>query len=184
MPRKILFRFLLPIAILLVVTLILCAVSTSGVLADCGTPPKSSCISCHTPDGPVEGMGEWNSIHLSQDICTNCHGGNGSTMDKNLAHDGIVAQPLNDIYTNCHSCHPADYIALSDQLAATLNVTPDSGATPTAIIVYVESGGSHSGGMTLSPDKIRSDPCLEILCIEHLDAGELGILFAWTGLAG
>jgi hypothetical protein len=152
MSRKILFRWLLTIAVLFVVVLIWCAVSTSPVFADCGAPPKSSCSSCHAPDGHVEGMGEWNSIHLNQDMCTNCHGGNGSTMDKALAHEDIVAQPLSDIYTDCHSCHPTDYMAKSAQLAASLNVTPESCATPTAFAIYDESGGSHTGNITASSD--------------------------------
>jgi len=150
MSRKILVRWLLTMALLLVVALIGCAVSTASVLADCGTPQKSSCISCHAPDGHVEGMGEWNSVHLSQDMCINCHGGNGSTMDKALAHQGIVAQPLSDIYTDCHSCHPADYVARSDQMAASLNVTPGCIATPTAIAVYSGSGGPQSRSITTS----------------------------------
>jgi hypothetical protein len=152
MSRKILFRWLLTIALLLVVTLIWGAVSTSRVLADCGTPPKSSCISCHAPDGHVTAMGEWNSFHLNQDMCTNCHGGNGSAMVKDLAHEGMVAQPLSDIYTDCHSCHPSDYIARSEKLAAVLNVTPDSCATPTAVAIYGGSSGSHTNGIAISSD--------------------------------
>jgi hypothetical protein len=148
MSRKSLIRWLLTIALLLVVTIIWFAISASPVSADCGTPPKSSCISCHASDGHVEGMGEWNSVHLSQDMCTNCHGGNGSTMDKGLAHQGMVAQPLSDTYTDCHSCHPADYKARSAQMAAALNVTPDCVATPTAFAISSGSGGSHTGSTT------------------------------------
>jgi hypothetical protein len=150
MSRKILFRWLLTITLIFIVVIICFAMSISRVLADCGTPPKSSCISCHAPDGHVTAMGEWNSVHLNQDMCTSCHGGNGSTMDKGLAHEGIVAQPLSDIYTDCHSCHPTDYQARSNQLAATLLVTPDSCATPTAVALYAESGGSHTGSTSMS----------------------------------
>ena len=150
MSRKNMFGWLLSIALLLGVTLIWCAVSASPVLADCGTPPKSSCITCHAPDGHVEVMGEWNRVHLNQDMCTNCHGGNGSSMNKDLAHEGIVAQPLSDIYTDCHSCHPADYIEKSTQLAAGLNVAPGSCATPTFSAIYDGSGGSHTGNISIS----------------------------------
>jgi hypothetical protein len=94
-------------------------------------------------------MGEWNTIHLNQDMCTSCHGGNASAKDKSLAHAGMVSQPLSDIYTDCHSCHPADYQARSNQLAATLNVTPESCTTPTINAVYAGSGGSHSGSTSI-----------------------------------
>jgi hypothetical protein len=150
MKKRILFRWLLTLCMLIGVTLAWCAVLTSHVSADCSVPPKSSCISCHAPDGHVTAMGEWNKVHLNQDMCTSCHGGNASAKDKSLAHAGMVAQPLSDIYTDCHSCHPADYQARSNQLAATLNVTPESCATPTAVAVYAGSGGSHPGSASMS----------------------------------
>ena len=150
MSRKNLFRWPLTMALLSAVALIWCGVATSRVLADCGTPPRSSCISCHSADGHAEIMGEWNSVHLDQDMCINCHGGNGSAMDEDAAHEGVLAQPLSDIYTDCHSCHPADYIARSDQLAAALNVTPDCNATPTAFAAHSGSGGPHTGSITTS----------------------------------
>jgi hypothetical protein len=70
-------------------------------------------------------------------------------MNKDLAHEGVVAQPLSDIYTNCHSCHPTDYIERADQLAATLNVTPDSCATPSTVAFHSASSGSHTGSTTI-----------------------------------
>ena len=161
MSRKNLFRWLLSIVLLLGVTLIWCAVSASPVLADCGTPPKSSCITCHAPDSHVEVMSEWNSIHLNQDICTNCHGGNGSSMNKDFAHEGVVAQPLSDIYTDCHRCHPADYIEKSGQLAVGLNVEPGSCATPTTSAIYNGSGGSHTD-------------------ISSTSSGGTGVISPWT----
>jgi hypothetical protein len=150
MTKKHMLRWLLAFGLFLGVIIICGGILTSRALADCGTPPKSSCITCHAVDGHVTAMGDWNKVHLNQDMCTSCHGGNGSTMDKNLAHASMVAQPLNDVYTDCHSCHPADYISRSDQFAATLNVTPESCATPTAIAAYGDSGGSHIGGNILS----------------------------------
>jgi len=102
MKKRILYRWLFTLCTLIGVTLVMFAVSTSRVSADCSVPPKSSCISCHAPDGHVAAMGEWNSVHLNQDMCISCHGGNGSTMDMSLAHAGMVPQPLSDIYTDCH----------------------------------------------------------------------------------
>lgn len=82
----------------------------SSALAQCGdTPVKSSCITCHEKEDPVYGLGEWHTIHAREDCCTNSHGGNFSAMDKDLAHEGPVANPISDIYTNCHGCYPDDY---------------------------------------------------------------------------
>jgi len=104
---------------------------TSPAAAQCEQPPPSSCATCHTLQHPVSTQGEWHQIHSRQDLCLNCHGGNGSTPDKELAHESMNAQPLSDIYTDCHSCHP-DYDARADRFATSLGVTPASCPTPTA----------------------------------------------------
>ena len=52
-------------------------------------------------------------------------------MDKDLAHQDMIANPLSDIYTNCHSCHPADYQSQAVVFAGELGITPSSIPTPT-----------------------------------------------------
>lgn len=52
-------------------------------------------------------------------------------MDKALAHQGMIANPLSDIYTNCHGCHPDDYQSRAETFADALGITPSSIATPT-----------------------------------------------------
>lgn len=149
-------RWFLIIGLFMVVAIVWSVLSTSSASAQCDTPPKSSCNSCHAQVDHLAGMGEWNSAHLDQDMCTNCHGGNGSTMEKVSAHVGVVAQPLSDIYTDCHSCHPADYAERSAQYAATLNVTPGSCATPTPVVVNNVSGGPPPGGITLESHSVST----------------------------
>ena len=98
---------------------------SSSAFAQCGSPQPSSCITCHAEKDPVIDRGEWHSAHASKDLCINCHGGNGSATDENLAHKDMLAQPLSDIYTNCHSCHP-DYVERAVPYAATLRITPST----------------------------------------------------------
>ncbi len=101
--------------------------------AQCGdNPPKSSCITCHDQVDPVYQEGEWHAIHARKDICTKCHGGNCASMDKAMAHESLVVNPLTDIYTSCHGCHPDDYATRAARFAVVLGVTPGSIATPTA----------------------------------------------------
>lgn len=109
------------------------AMTPTPVAAQCGSnpPPDSSCYTCHVQDDPVSGNGEWHDIHANKDCCAKCHGGNCSTMDKDLAHQGMIANPLSDIYTNCHSCHPDDYREVAETFAMELGITPGSIATPT-----------------------------------------------------
>jgi hypothetical protein len=102
--------------------------------AQCGdTPPKSSCITCHAQVDPVYQNGEWHGIHALKDCCTNCHGGNCRAPEKELAHESLIAQPLDDIYTNCHSCHPDDYQERAARFALLLGVTPGSSPTSTPV---------------------------------------------------
>ena len=65
---------------------------------------------------PVYDQGDWHVLHARKDCCAQCHGGNCSSMDKDLAHEGMVANPLEDIYTNCYHCHPDDYQAAPSDL--------------------------------------------------------------------
>jgi hypothetical protein len=107
----------------------------SLVTAQCGSnpPPDSTCYTCHVQEHPVEGNGEWHGIHGQKDCCAKCHGGNCTAMDKDLAHQGVIFNPLTDIYTNCHSCHPDNYQDLANTFAAGLGITPGSIATPNPI---------------------------------------------------
>ena len=102
------------------------------VSAQCGVNLlDSSCFKCHTAESEYFGKGEWHSIHAPKDCCANCHGGNCAATDKELAHQGMIPNPLEDIYTNCHACHPYDYQERAARFAATLNITPASRETPT-----------------------------------------------------
>jgi hypothetical protein len=135
MSTKILFKWLVIATVIGMVALF----ETAPVQAQCGNPPLSSCASCHAQVDPVNEKGEWHIIHASKDICINCHGGNGSVADKELAHEGLMAHPLDDIYTDCHSCH-LDYDVRAARFAPTLGVTPSSCATPTPIPLVSNSG--------------------------------------------
>ena len=145
MSAKILTRGLLAASLVVLVALLL--VNIQPVHAQCGDQPPSSCLTCHAVEDPVDENGEWHIIHASKDICLSCHGGNGTTLDKELAHDGMTAHPLEDIYTDCHSCHP-DYDERAQQFSITLGVTPGSCATPTPIPAPV--GDSSSGSPSSS----------------------------------
>jgi hypothetical protein len=149
----------------LTLIILLIGVGTKQARADCGGPQISSCTICHTKEDPVSGKGEWHSIHADKDICINCHGGNASTLDKELAHKDLTANPLNDIYTDCHSCHPIDYVARASIFAPTLGVTPGSCATPTPFSVGNISGEPPSGGFNVPINlvsTIQSQPFLVI----------------------
>ncbi len=140
----------------LAVILLLLWVGTMPVRAECGEPQPSSCVTCHAQEDPVSGKGEWHIIHASKDICINCHGGNATTMNKDLAHESLTANPLSDIYTDCHSCHPYDFIGRAELFASTLGVTPGSCATPTSVSVSNPSGEPPSGGINIPTNLVST----------------------------
>jgi hypothetical protein len=105
--------------------------SPSAAQAQCGdTPAASSCITCHTTEDPVFDKGEWHQIHARKDCCWNCHAGNTQAQDKDLAHVGLVVQPLLDPYTDCYACHPGDYQARAERFASSLGIQPISYTSP------------------------------------------------------
>ena len=124
--------------IVLAATAVVGSFAASPAQAQCGdTPADSSCITCHEYQGvdPVYGKGEWHEIHAFKDCCWSCHYGNTQAQDKDLAHAGMTAHPLQDVYTDCHSCHPEDYSQRAERFAADLGVVPGSAPTPTAVTV-------------------------------------------------
>ncbi|MCC7130947.1 MAG: hypothetical protein B6D39_04760 [Anaerolineae bacterium UTCFX2] len=111
--------------------------------AQCGDiPESSSCYHCHQEQGafPVYGKGDWHDVHAVKDCCWNCHGGNALSNDADLAHTGMLTNPLADIYTDCYACHPGDYQERADKFAVLLGVTPESRPTPTAHPAIMTNG--------------------------------------------
>jgi hypothetical protein len=158
MSVKGIFRLIIISSMVAIFPLIL--VGAIPVRADCGVPQPSSCTTCHLQEDPVSDKGEWHIIHASKDICINCHGGNGSTMNQDLAHATMTANPLSDIYTDCHSCHPEDYIGRAELFAPTLGITPGSCATPTPVPVSISSSGPQFGGINMSTNLVSTTSSL------------------------
>jgi hypothetical protein len=119
------------------------------VLAQCGgqSGVRSSCITCHEIQAPIASKGEWHIVHAGLDLCINCHGGNASTLMKADAHASMTANPLEDIYTDCHGCHP-DYVVRASRYAAAIGVTPGSCATPTPVAISAYRGEPPLGDLS------------------------------------
>ncbi|HTP11208.1 MAG TPA: hypothetical protein VMP08_23295 [Anaerolineae bacterium] len=141
-------RWLVAALSVLVVGLILCltpaVVSAQGggvpESSGCSYPPPSSCLTCHAQVDPVAAKGEWHIIHARNDFCRNCHGGDDRTMDKDQAHAGMIANPLDDTYLSCHACH-TDYQQRAEKFAVILGVTPQSHKPITTTAVLNSSNG-------------------------------------------
>jgi len=51
-------------------------------------------------------------------------------QDKDLAHEGMVLNPLQDIYTDCYACHPDDYQMRAERFGAALGISISSSEPP------------------------------------------------------
>lgn len=87
-----------------------------------------SCKNCHEvqAEDPVNSKGDWHVSHAFGDFCEFCHAGNVQSLVKEEAHVGMV-YPLDDLDTNCLSCHPNDVNELAQVYAVALGVTLGSG---------------------------------------------------------
>ena len=90
--------------------------------AQCGSI-ESSCAKCHQTSHPVCSDGTaWHSEYGHRNACWNCHGGNDTAQDKELAHVGLMRNPLDDAYTSCYVCHPDNYQQLAQRYAQSLGI--------------------------------------------------------------
>jgi hypothetical protein len=119
-----------------------CNVKVGWGLAQCGSQ-ASSCKNCHEVKGEdsVNAKGDWHVSHAFGDFCEFCHGGNVQATDKASAHQGLV-KPLDDVKTNCSSCHADDYQTRTEKYATALGVTV----------------GASTGGSTLSSAATSNTP--------------------------
>jgi hypothetical protein len=84
---------------------------------------QSRCADCHfsTPDAPApDHFSDWDrSAHGRNNVgCERCHGGNATTFEPFLAHQGILnssnpASPVNrrNLSATCGTCHTGPFVA-------------------------------------------------------------------------
>ncbi len=138
-------RYMLIVALLGLMAAVL--LWPSPVDAQCGTQ-ASSCKNCHEVQGqdPVNADGAWHVDHAFGDFCEWCHAGNVTATDKDAAHQGMI-YPLDDVKTNCSTCHPDDYEALAAGYASVLGVTLTTGES---------ASSSDAEALTQLPDEAAS----------------------------
>lgn len=94
----------------------------STASAQCGSI-ESFCARCHQTTHPVCDHTAWHSEYGHRNACWSCHEGNDTAQDKELAHVGLVRNPLDDAYLSCYVCHPDNYQQLAQRYAQSLGMT-------------------------------------------------------------
>lgn len=70
-------------------------------------PNNGNCVTCHEDLYFLHDTGNWFCLKESPMSCVDCHRGNPSTLDKDLAHTQRAARPIiHDDVTICLQCHP------------------------------------------------------------------------------
>jgi cytochrome c553 len=134
-------------------------------------PDAATCVACHENLYLLHDSGKWYCLCETQVHCTQCHGGRTDTMDEDLAHEGMLANPLENNAAICQDCHPDDYQVQVKKFAsiAGINSTPHPcpTCTPSARVLQPPDVGGGTPLLRALPSGIW----------QTLGASFLGIAF-------
>lgn len=131
MPQK---RF--AILIICAAISILFSISSITVYAQETTPENdANCVACHEHQYYVYDSGKWFCLCDAPMHCVYCHGGRTDSMEKEVAHEGLVLFPTRDHAARCQSCHTEDYMSRAVTFASIAGVS----STPRAVITATPS---------------------------------------------
>jgi hypothetical protein len=117
--------------------------------ADEGAPARdSTCIGCHENQYQLFDSGKWYCLCKTPVRCTECHGGRTDTVIQDLAHEGMIPNPLVDQAARCQGCHPNDYQERVEKFASIAGIHTMPRPCPTCIPVEMVSVSQvDEGGM-------------------------------------
>ncbi len=67
-----------------------------------------SCFKCHANLYMLHDTGKWYCLCANRAQCSFCHGGVVGSMDMEVAHQNLIANPLTQNRSVCQKCHPQD----------------------------------------------------------------------------
>ena len=129
---------------------ILSAVNILAVSAQGETPvPQTACTTCHENLYLLHDTGKWYCSCKRRADCTVCHSGQADTFDEDLAHQGLIANPIQDNPAACQSCHGEDYEDYIKRFALIAGVSqpPPSGPTYVPASLDIEARSKPSGAL-------------------------------------
>jgi hypothetical protein len=151
------------------------ATGTASTFAQESTPERdTTCIECHQEQYTLYDHGKWYCLCKSPVRCTDCHGGQVDTMNKDLAHEGLQTKPLAGDEAVCQECHPDDYqehITKFAQIAGVHEVhQPDVTCTPPALTSQAADTGTSTGVLRTLPPGIW-----QVMGVGFLGMAALGV---------
>jgi hypothetical protein len=130
---------------------IVLALAVTPAQAQSGKPENdASCMSCHESLYLLYDTGKYYCFCGTRARCTYCHSGVLGALDKETAHQGLIAHPTQDNAAVCQSCHPDDYQQRVEKFTALGGIRP----TPLAA-VYTPPPASSATSVLLQPQPIE-----------------------------
>ena len=81
----------------LMIALMLSALNVSPAFAQSEAPAtEAACAACHESLYLLHDTGKWYCTCKRRADCTVCHAGQADTFDEDLAHQGLIANPIQD----------------------------------------------------------------------------------------
>lgn len=93
-----------------------------------------NCVACHTHQYYLYDSGKYFCLCEAPMHCVYCHGGRTDTLDKTLAHEGLVLYPTHEHAQRCQSCHTEDYLDRVVTFGAVAGINPTAQPVPTATV--------------------------------------------------
>lgn len=122
-------KSLVTITVLLGLIGIALLLGTPAVQAQAATPgaDDAHCLACHGDLYYLYDTGKWHCLYQASPSCIHCHGGQPGMVNADLAHAGMIANPLQENAAVCQKCHPDDDQQHVDKFIAVAGGTLTSG---------------------------------------------------------
>lgn len=133
-----------------------------------------SCFKCHANLYMLHDTGKWYCMCGTRARCSFCHGGVVGSMDVDVAHQNLIADPITQNRAVCQSCHPQD----AEERIATF-ITKAGVKTPRPVSTVQVAALNHLEGL---PTELQESPpsVWKIIAWFGLGLAALGVLsFAW-----
>lgn len=121
---------------------------------EAGLAQSSTCRDCHEERYTLFDSGKWVCLCGKQGTCTDCHEGQEETWEIQLAHEGMIANPITENPSICLSCHPQNGQERILKFAATTGL--DLNAPPPPPTFY--ESGPLSERPTILPALLKDQP--------------------------
>lgn len=139
----------------------------SSVHAQELTPDNDeNCVACHEHQYYTYDNGKWFCLCDAPMHCVYCHGGRTDSLEKEVAHEGLVLYPTHNHAERCQTCHTEDYMSR----VVTFETIAGVVSTPRPIVTATPVN-------SITPAESQSTPPLTRLgALDPLQLAELSVI--------